>query len=136
MELVFASFKRTGGLSEAIMDRLIAVEELLEHYAEGDEVPAATRSKLTRLATVGTSRLRSILQRSGFAARHQQHMGALVALVGRLVDIAATLLPFSIRVAGADRGRVRKDLQSIAEIRATFSSGAAPRVMQPVVDDE
>ena len=136
MELVFASFKRTGELSEAIMERLIAVEELLEHYADGDEVPVATRSKLTRLATVGTSRLRSILQRSGLAARNQQHMGALVALVGRLVDIAANLLQFSSRVAGADRDRVRQDRQSIAGIRATFSSGAAPRVIQPAIDGE
>ena len=42
MELVFASFRRTDDLSEAIMERLIAVEELLEHYAEGDAVPAAS----------------------------------------------------------------------------------------------
>jgi multidrug resistance protein MdtO len=136
MELVFASFRRTDDLSEAIMERLIAVEELLEHYAEGDEVPAATRSKLTRLATVGTSRLRSILQRSGFAARHQQHMGALVALVGRLVDIAGNLLQFSGRVVSADRDRVRKDRQSIAEIRAIFSSRATPRVTEPALDGE
>src|SRR5580704_9171101 len=136
MELVFASFRRTDDLNEAIMERLIAVEELLEHYAEGDEVPAATRSKLTRLATVGTSRLRSILQRSGFATRYQQHMGALVALVGRLVDIAGNLLQFGGRVVSADRDRVRQDRQSIAEIRAIFSSGATPRVTEPALDGE
>jgi multidrug resistance protein MdtO len=136
MELVFASFRRTNDLSEAIMERLIPVEELLEHYAAGDEVPAAARSELTRLATVGTSRLRSILQRSGFAARHQQHMSALVALVGRLVDIAANLLQFDTRVAGADLDRARKDWQSIAEIRATLSNGATPRVIPPAIHGE
>jgi hypothetical protein len=112
MELVFASLRRNDDLSEAIMERLIPVEELLKHYAEGSEIPAATRSQLTRLATVGTSRLRSILQRSGFAAWHQQHMGALVGLVGRLVDIAANLLQFTSCVPGNDRNRVRKDAQS------------------------
>src|SRR5580704_11738919 len=136
MELVFASFRRSDDLSEAIMERLIRVEELLKHYAEGDEVPAATRSKLTRLATVGTSRLRSILQRSGFAARHQQHMGALVALVGRLVDIAANLLQFTRCVPGNDRNRIRKDAQNIAEIRAILSNRASPRGVEPAVDGE
>src|SRR5580698_3048312 len=123
MELVFASLRRNDDLSEAIMERLIPVEELLRHYAGGSEIPAATRSQLTRLATVGTSRLRSILQRSGFAARHQQHMGALVGLVGRLVDIAANLLQFTRCVPGSDRNRVRKDAQTIADIRAIVSNG-------------
>ncbi len=45
MELVFASFRRNDELSEAIMERLIPVEELLEHYGEGNEIPAATRSQ-------------------------------------------------------------------------------------------
>lgn len=136
MELVFASLRRNYDLSEAIMERLIPVEELLKHYAEGSEIPAATRSQLTRLATVGTSRLRSILQRSGFAAWHQQHMGALVGLVGRLVDIAANLLQFTSCVPGNDRNRVRKDAQNIAEIRAILSNGASPRVVEPAVDGD
>ena len=136
MELVFASLRRNDDLSEAIMERLIPVEELLKHYAEGSEIPAATRSQLTRLATVGTSRLRSILQRSGFAAWHQQHMGALVGLVGRLVDIAANLLQFTSCVPGNDRNRVRKDAQNIAEIRAILSNGASPRVVEPAVDGD
>jgi multidrug resistance protein MdtO len=133
VELIFASFRasfrRTDDLRELITERLSAVEELLGHYARVDEVPAATRAKLTRLATVGTSRLRSILQRSDLAAKHQQHMGALVALVGRLVDIAVNLLQFSNGVAGADRDRIRRDQHSLAEIRATLSDGAAPGAM-------
>jgi multidrug resistance protein MdtO len=136
IELVFASFKRTDDLSEALMERLVSVEELLDYYAEGDEVPAATRSKLTRLATVGTSRLRRILQRSGFAARHQQHLGALVALVGRLIDIAANLLQFTSCVSTDDRGRVRKDAREIAAIRAILPSGASPRAIEPAAGGE
>src|SRR5580698_3263503 len=136
MELVFASFRRNDDLSEAIMERLISVEELLELYAEGDEIPVATRSQLTRLATVGTSRLRNILQRSGFAARQQQHVGALVGLVGRLVDIAANLLQFTSCVPRNDRNRVRKDAQDIAEIRAILSNGASPPMGEPATDGE
>ncbi len=62
-------------------------------------------------------------------------MGALVELAGRLIDIAANLSQFSSRVAGADRDRVRKDAQNIAEIRAILSNGASPRVVAPAVDD-
>ncbi len=136
VEVVFASFRRTDDLTEAIIDRLSAVEELLEHYAQGDEVSAATRSRLTRLATVGTSRLRSILQRSGLAARRQQHTGALVGLVGRLVDIAANLSQFSSRVADADGERVRGDLQNIAGIRATLSGAAVLGTIKAVIEGE
>jgi hypothetical protein len=39
-----------------------------------------------------------MLQRSNYEPQHQQQMGAVVALVGRLVDIAANLAQFSSRV--------------------------------------
>ena len=136
MELVFASFKRIDDLTEGIMDRLVTVRDLLDAYANGQEVPAATSSALMRLATVGTSRLRGILQRSGGDAHRRQQMGALVALVGRLVDIAANLSEFSGRVADDDRDRARYAARNVDEIRVTLTSGAIPRVINTPVEGD
>jgi multidrug resistance protein MdtO len=117
MEIAFAGFRRTDQLSAAILERLVSVEDLLTCFANGHPAPEATRSALVRLATVGISRLREVLQRSGYNAQHKQELGALVALVGRLVDIAANLSQFTDRVTDDDRNRIRTVAGNIAEIR-------------------
>jgi multidrug resistance protein MdtO len=92
-------------------------------------VPASTRSPLVRLATVGITRLREVLQRSVYNAQHKQQTGALVALVGRLVDIVANLSQFSNRVTDDDRNRIRTVAGNIAEIRVAVTSGTIPRLI-------
>jgi len=126
LEIVFAAFKRTDDLIEGIAQRLVSVEELLVSNADGRPADAATQSEVTHLATVGTSRLRRILQRSSHGEQYAQQMGAVVALVGRLVDIAANLPQVSGGVTDDDRKRFRAVGQSIAEIRASLKSGAVP----------
>ena len=91
IEIAFAGFVRTDQVTAAIVERLVSVEDLLTSFANGHPMPAAARSSLVRLATVGISRLREVLQRSGYDAPHKQETGAIIALVGRLVDIAANL---------------------------------------------
>ena len=127
MELVFAASKLTDDLTDGIVDRLVTVEKVLDDYAEGREVPATTSSALTRLATVGTSRLRRILQRSVDDPHRKQQMGALVALVGRLVDITANLSEFSGRVPDDHRDRIRNAARNINEIRVALTSREIPR---------
>jgi multidrug resistance protein MdtO len=129
MELVFASFRRMNDLTEAMVDRLVTVQELLDHYAQGREAPAAARAALGRLGMVGTSRLRRILQHSGDDAHRKQQMGALVALVGRLIDIAANLSEFSGRIADDDRDRIRNAARNVDEIRVALTSGGVPRLV-------
>jgi len=81
----------------------VCVEELLAYYLDDRPIDADTRSEVARLAIVGTSRLRRMLQRSSYEPQHEQQMAAVVALVGRLVDIAANLAQFSSRVSDDDR---------------------------------
>jgi multidrug resistance protein MdtO len=129
MEIAFAGFRRTDQLSSAILERLVSVEDLLTCLADGHPVPVPTRSALVRLATVGISRLREVLQRSVYNSQHKQEMGALVALVGRLVDIAANLSQFGTRVTEDDRNRIRTVAGNIAEIRVAVTSGTIPRLI-------
>jgi multidrug resistance protein MdtO len=136
MEMIFAAFRKTDDLTQGITDRLVTVQQLLNDYADGHEISAATRSAVTRLATVGTSRLRRILQRSSFEARQRQHMAALVALAGRLVDLAANLSEWTGRVADDDRSRIQRAVQNIAEILGALTSGRIPRVVKLPTGDQ
>jgi multidrug resistance protein MdtO len=130
LEMVFAAFRRDDDLAEGIAERLVSVEEMLGQYASGRPVDVATQSSSMRLAVVGTSGLRRMLQRSNYGPEHGQQMGALVALVGRLVDVAANLAQFLSRVPDDDRERIRKLAQNIAEIRAQLTRGTTPRLAQ------
>jgi multidrug resistance protein MdtO len=127
METVFAAFRRTDELTEAITERLENVEELLGSYLEDRPADAAAGSALARLASVGTSRLRRMLQRANYAPQREEQMGAIVGLVGRLVDIAANLAQFNSSVTGDDRNRIRGVVLTISEIRSTLTSGTALR---------
>jgi len=127
MEVGFAGFRRTDQVRAAICERLVNVEDLLTCFANGHPLPEATRSALVRLATVGISRLREVLQRPGYNAQRKQELGALVALVGRLTDIAANLTQFSDRITDDDRNRIRTVAGNIAEIRVAVMSGTIPQ---------
>ena len=128
LEIVFAAFRRTDDLIAGIMERLLSVEELLGHYVDGRPIDANTRSGVAKLAIVGTSRLRRMLQRSNYEPQHEQQMAAVVALVGRLVDIAANLPQFTSSVSDDDRKRLRIVVESIDEIRTGIPRGIVPRL--------
>jgi multidrug resistance protein MdtO len=55
-----------------------------------------------------------------------EQMGAVVALVGRLVDIAASLTHIGVRVGSDDREGLRALAASIGSIRAALESGNPP----------
>jgi multidrug resistance protein MdtO len=59
-----------------------------------------------------------------------EQMGAVVALVGRLVDIAASLSHLGIQMGGDDRQRIRALATSIGSIRSDLHSGRAPGAIE------
>jgi len=85
-----------------------------------------TKKSLTRLALTGTSRLRQILRVSAYSLDHREQLGAVVALVGRLVDVAANLTYFRIQSSDNDRKRLRALAQHIANLRAHLLSARIP----------
>jgi len=128
LEIVYAALKRGDELIDPITERLATVEQLLRFYAEGRPVDAATHSAITRLAMLGTSRLRGLLTRSNNSAQYVQEMGAVVALAGRLVDLAANLPHFVLRVPEVDRGRIGEVAERIAEVRLAIGNRSVPHV--------
>ena len=130
LEMVFAAFRRGDDLTEGITERLACVEEVLSLYVDERAGDAPMQSAVSRLTIVGTSRLRQMLQRSSYGPQYAQQMGAVVALVGRLVDVAANLVQFSSLVPDYDRERIRKVAKNIAEIRACLARGTVPRLTE------
>ncbi len=124
--LVFGAIRPGDELVRSIAERLASVEELLTCYAAGRPVDDKAEKRVTRLAMLGTSRLRSNLRRSTHPGQYREQMGAVVVLVGRLVDIAANLTQLGIQFAGDDRQRIRALAASIAGIRADLLRGKVP----------
>jgi multidrug resistance protein MdtO len=123
---VFEAMMPGDELVRSLADRLASVEELLTCYSGDRPVDDKTEERVTRLAMLGTSRLRSALRRSTYSGQYREQMGAVVVLVGRLVDIAANLTQLNIHVAGDDQQRMRSLAASIAILHAELLDGRVP----------
>ena len=128
VELAFAGLSPGVDLLRPIAQRLAAVEELLKSYAASGRGDEQAEKEVTRLAMAGTSRLRRLLIRSTHSLHYREQVGALVALVGRLVDIAANLT--DLHPSESARTRIRKLAEIIAGIRADLFSGRVPQSVE------
>lgn len=122
VEVIFAAFRRMDDLTAALTDRLLCVEELVKSRAEHGTASETAWSAIGRFASVGTSRLRSMVQRGGYRPQREQEMGGAVALVGRLVDIVASISPSPRLFSATDRERMVRLAAGIAEIRLALTS--------------
>jgi multidrug resistance protein MdtO len=126
VELLFDAIRPGDDLLRSIGDRLASVKAVLGCYGTGKPVDQATAKKITQLAMLGTSRLRGALRSSNYPQDRREQMGGVVALVGRLVDIAAALMSVGIPAGGDDRQRIRDLAESIGSIRIDLLNGKAP----------
>jgi multidrug resistance protein MdtO len=133
-EFIFAEFSPQDELVQSIVDRLAVVEQLLGCYIAGRPVDNETAKHITRLTMVGMSKARQTLGRSAYAPGYAEQMGAVVALVGRLVDIAANLTHLTFAISDDDRERIRSLAANIAEIRHDLLNGRIPRRIAPDAD--
>ncbi len=130
LELVFARLEPGDDIVRPIAERLVAVEALLGCYVAERPVDRHTAEEITLLATRGTSRLRRNLRRSSFSTGYREQMGALIALVGRLVDLAANLTALSMEIPEDARQRLRTLAENIARLRAGLLARKTPHPME------
>jgi multidrug resistance protein MdtO len=129
-EWVFARVRPGDESVRAVAGRLAAVERVLQGYSDARPSNDAVKT-IVGLSLRGTSTLRGSLRRSGYSAQHRAQMSGVVALVGRLVDIAANLTQFDYSPTPSDRKQLRRLGAGIAAIRTDLTSGripAAPRL--------
>jgi hypothetical protein len=86
-------------------------------------VDSKVAENITRFSVRGVSRPRRNLRRSSYSPRYREEMGAAVALVGRLVDIAAALTHLAFDLLDHDWQRMSRLAENIRRIRADLLSG-------------
>jgi len=136
IELAFVRMKPGDDVVVPIVEQLAAVQSLLACYIEGRAVDRATEQKITRLGVLGTSTLRRVLRRSDYSPNYRAQMSGVVALVGRLVDVAATLTQFRFEPSGADQEQLRKLAASVTSIRSDLINRRIPGAIQLSPGDE
>jgi len=128
VELLLVKFTESADLIGLLERRLACVEDLIQAYAQGRS-PDAAKKELARFSTLGTSRLRNILQRSPHSRHYREQMGAVVGLLGNLINLAVELRPGNV----SDRERVQALAVNVGRIRADLLIGRTP---QPIPVNE
>jgi len=136
IEPAFAHVNPGDDIVLPIAERLSAVEKLLSFYGEDRPVDQATERTITRLELLGTSTLRRILRRAAYSPEYTLQMGGVVALVGRLVDIAAALIQLSFPISASDQKQLRNLAVTVARIRTDVITRRIPGAIQFDPDDE
>ena len=117
IEYVYARLQRVDTLASGLIERLRCTASMLRYWS-GDSRTITNDQQVTRLAILGTSRMRQDLLRSGYSPEVNQQMGAVVALVGRLVDLAANLQDSSserLRVDQASMDILAARIETLAD---------------------
>jgi multidrug resistance protein MdtO len=127
--IAFNKLKRTDDLTASLVERLQSVEALLGSYASGSPNEGAEEA-VTRLCMVGTSPMRLNLKRSDLGQDYAERIGAVIGLVGRLVDIAANLIQFPLeKVNEDDRAGLASLRENIAKMSADLFDRKSRRLV-------
>lgn len=137
VEYVFRRAHPATDLTEGIEGRMQTVEDVLRFAAEERPLESEQEKTLSLYATVGTSRLRRLILRSEYNRHFKMQMGTAIALVQRLVDIAANFqLALSERtgtIDPADRQRCQALADEVAEVRRSLTLRQLPaEIKQPL----
>jgi multidrug resistance protein MdtO len=118
VEYVFRRVHPITDLTEGIEIRMQTVENVLRSAAGERPLDAEWQKRLAMYSTVGTSRLRRLIVRSEYSSHFKAQMGTSIALLGRLVDVAANFqLALSERTGPIDPAERQRCLQLADEVR-------------------
>jgi len=130
VEFAFVRQRPGDDILLPMTERLETVAVLLSCYADGRAPDPATEKKLLRLAMVGTSMFRRGLKRSNVAPEYSAAAAGVAVLIGRLVDVAATLPPLSLELSDDNRRRFRDLASTLTSIRIALTNRTIPAPVQ------
>jgi multidrug resistance protein MdtO len=123
VEYVFRRVHPTTDLIEGIEVRMQTVENILRCAAAERPLESEWEKRLSMYSTVGTSRLRRLILRSEFSSHFKAQMGTAIALIGRLVDIAANFqLALSQRTGVIDPADRQRCLRLADEVQGLYQN--------------
>lgn len=126
VEVVFRSLYPTDELMQGMDDRLSAVQGLIEEYAEDQPISGDVEGRLVKYTMVGVSGLRRILARSRYERHHRDQLTAVVALAGRMVDLASSSANNPHKLGDGDKERLNRLAAQIATIRNSLAESKIP----------
>jgi multidrug resistance protein MdtO len=131
VEYVFRRVHPVTDLTQGIENRLEAAENVLRSIATGAPLGGKLEKEISFSASVGTSRLRRLLARSGYGSHFIAQMNAAVALLGRVVDLSASLRLYCAdqpAVNDEDRARCARLADNISGLRRDLALRKPPRI--------
>jgi multidrug resistance protein MdtO len=133
VEYVFRRVRPATDLNVGIEARLQSVEALLRQIAAGQH-ELKFQKGIALFSSVGTSRLRRMVLRSGYPVKFVTQMTAAVALLGRLMDLAASLQIVRsnqfFEPQAEDRDRCLKLADEIRELERDVTVRRLPRPLK------
>jgi multidrug resistance protein MdtO len=130
VELAFVRVRPGDHIVRPVAERLATIRTVFVSYAEAGSIDHAWEKKIIALAMVGTSRLRRALRRSDYSSQYCVQMSAVVALVGSLVDVTATVTQLKVGPSDTDRTRLRNLAAAVGSIGADLLDRRIPRPVQ------
>ncbi len=127
IEILFSRIKPGEDLVAGVADRLAAVQHVLVCLAKNCPADRLTQANVVHQAMVGTSMLRRILQRSAYVPHYAEQMGAVIALTGTLVDLAANLRS-PTHLSGDDREQIRLLAENVGSVRSALLAEGTPHL--------
>ena len=132
IELVYIRLYPVDQLTAALTERLQCSASVLRSMGQG-ATNESTERRIAQLAVLGTSRMRRDLLRSDGSSESREQSSAVIALVGRLVDLGANLTHFSAQTSPAVRRRFDQLAQRIEALSDSLF-GSQPDTGPKVVD--
>lgn len=130
VEYVAAAFTHSGDrILAGVADRLLTVERLLHCYEERRQPEHRTVARLEQYATIGTGALRQLLGEARYEQQYLGQLGAVVALTGRLTDLAAVMTEARHTPSEDDLQRVRELRLRLQRMRRSLLKQEVPQVL-------
>ena len=126
VELAFARLSPGDDVIQPVCRRLEAVEAVLRCFAEGRSLNHDDLRDIQRVARLGTSLARRNAKRSGLNLPYLARAGAVISLVGTLVDTTASLTELAVRPSDEERRRARELADGVAQLRSEFLARQTP----------
>jgi len=134
VEYVFHRVQPIDALTLAIDSRLQAVEDVVRQIASDDLVTDKVEKEIGRYSGLGTSRARQQLLHSDAPQPLVAQMNIAIALLGRLVDLAASLCVVcsrrSIALPTSERERCLRLASEVANLRSDLRERRLPRKIE------
>ncbi len=130
VELVFVRQRPGDEILLPMTDRLSAVEDVLSCYAEGRAPDAATQREYYGSRCWEHPRCGERYGAHNVPPQYSAAAGGVAVLIGRLVDLAATLTPLSFEFSADNRMRFRNLASTLASIRNDLMNREIPAPVQ------